>query len=91
MNNEEMEQERKEEHEQEERQNREDEGFRNFKEENLEDLQKEFCKESDEFEGYCRSEFKLDNLDEYQSIGDGVYLYMKEQDFCNMCQAGVGG
>jgi len=33
----------------------------------------------------------LDNLDEYQSIGDGVYLYMKEQDFCNMCQAGVGG
>ena len=59
-----MEQERKEEHEQEEREIREDEGFRNFKEENLEDLQKEFCKESDEFEGYCKSEFKRWGKDE---------------------------
>lgn len=54
----EMDFERKQEHEQEERQNRADEGFRQFKEDNLKDLQAEFCKESDEFEEYCRSEFK---------------------------------
>jgi len=32
----------------------------------------------------------LDNLDEYQSIGDGVYIYMKEQDYYNMIQMGLG-
>ena len=30
------------------------------------------------------------NLEEYQSIGDGVFIYLNEQDYYNMCQSGVG-
>ena len=33
----------------------------------------------------------LDNLDEYESCGDGSYIFLNEEDFLNMCQAGVGG
>ena len=54
----EMERERREEHEQEERENMRDEGFRQFKADNLKDLQVDFCKENDDFESFCRSEFK---------------------------------
>jgi hypothetical protein len=32
----------------------------------------------------------LDNLDKYESIGDGIYIWMKEQDYFNLCQIGVG-
>ena len=32
----------------------------------------------------------LDDLEDYQSVGEGVFIYMKEQDYLNMCQSGVG-
>ena len=32
----------------------------------------------------------VNNLDDYQSIGDGIYIWLKAQDYYNMCQAGVG-
>jgi len=32
----------------------------------------------------------VDNPEDYQSIGDGVMICLKEQDYYNMCQAGVG-
>ena len=32
----------------------------------------------------------VDEPEEYQSIGDGVFICLKSQDYYNMCQAGVG-
>ena len=32
----------------------------------------------------------INNPEDYQSIGDGVMICLKEQDYYNMCQAGVG-
>lgn len=32
----------------------------------------------------------VDKLEDYQSIGDGVFIYLKTQDYYNMCQQGVG-
>ena len=33
----------------------------------------------------------LNNLDDYESVGNGIYIALKSQDFYNMCQRGVGG
>lgn len=32
----------------------------------------------------------VDDLNDYQSIGDGVFIWMKAEDYYNMCQSGVG-
>lgn len=32
----------------------------------------------------------VDDLEDYQSVGDGIYIWLKEQDYYNLCQAGVG-
>lgn len=32
----------------------------------------------------------IDKPEEYQSIGDGVFICLKEEDYYNMCQSGVG-
>ena len=32
----------------------------------------------------------VNDLEDYQSIGDGVYIWLKAQDYYNMCQSGVG-
>jgi hypothetical protein len=32
----------------------------------------------------------IDNLEEYQSIGDGCYIALKEEDYNNLCLMGCG-
>ena len=32
----------------------------------------------------------VDDVEDYQSVGDGCFIYMKQQDYYNMCMMGVG-
>jgi hypothetical protein len=32
----------------------------------------------------------VDDLNDYQSLDEGVYIWLKADDFYNMCQKGVG-
>jgi hypothetical protein len=31
----------------------------------------------------------IDNIEDYQSIGDGIMICLQEQDYYNMCQARI--